>query len=91
MNGRSFRQDLRQNFCWFLSYHWETLFLRGFILKPTERAWVLLKTVLGIFEIGLCLRDRHVFMGQSIEILNVFNTLTLEQIFLKTKTFLKKL
>ena len=62
MNGRSFRQDLRQNLCWFLSYHWETLFLRGFILKPTERAWVLLKTVLGIFEIGLRLRDRYVFM-----------------------------
>ena len=30
-------------------------------------------------------------MGQSVEILNVFNTLTLIQIFWKTKTFFKKL
>ena len=30
-------------------------------------------------------------MGQSVEILNVFNTLTLKQIFWKTKTFFKKL
>ena len=30
-------------------------------------------------------------MWQSVEILNVFNTLTLKQIFLKTKTFFKKL
>ena len=49
------------------------------------------KTVLGIFKIALRLRDRHVFMWQSVEILNVFNTLTLKQIFWKTKTFFKKL
>ena len=30
-------------------------------------------------------------MRQSVEILNVFNTLTLKQIFWKTKTFLKQL
>ena len=30
-------------------------------------------------------------MWQSVKILNVFNTLTLKQIFWKTKTFLKKL
>ena len=30
-------------------------------------------------------------MWQSVEILNVFNTLTLKQIFWKTKTFFKKL
>ena len=43
--------------------------------------------VLGIFKIALRLRDRHVFMWQSGEILNVFNTLT----FWTTKTFFKKL
>ena len=30
-------------------------------------------------------------MGQSVEILNNFNTLTLKQILWKTKTFIKKL
>ena len=47
--------------------------------------------MLGIFKIALRLRGWHVFMSQSVEILNVFNTLTLKQIFWKTKTFIKKL
>ena len=47
--------------------------------------------VLGIFKIALRLRDRHAFMRLSVKILNVFNTLTLKQIFWKTKTFVKKL
>ena len=47
--------------------------------------------VLGIFKIALCLSVWHVFMWQLLEILNVFNTLTLKQIFLKTKNFFKKL
>ena len=49
------------------------------------------KTVLGIFKIALRLRDRHVFMRPSVEILKVFNTVILKQIFWKTKTFFKKL
>ena len=40
----------------------EKAVFRGFILKPTERANILLKTVLGIFKIALRLRDRHDFM-----------------------------
>ena len=47
--------------------------------------------VLGIFKIALRLRDRHDFMWQPVEVSDVFNTLTLEQIFWKTKTFFKKL
>ena len=47
--------------------------------------------VLGIFKIAILLRDQHVFMWQSVELLNDFNTLTLKQIFWKTKTFFKKL
>ena len=47
--------------------------------------------VLEIFKIALRLRDRHVFMWQSVKVSNVFNTLTLKQIFWKTKTFFKKL
>ena len=47
--------------------------------------------VLGIFKIAFRLRDRHVFMWQSVKVSNVFNTLTLKQIFWKIKTFFKKL
>ena len=47
--------------------------------------------VLGIFEIALRLRDRHVFMWQSVKVSNVFNTSALKQIFWKMKTFSKKL
>ena len=47
--------------------------------------------ILGIFKIALRLRDRYVFMWQSVKVSNVFNTLTLKQIFWKTKTFFKKL
>ena len=46
--------------------------------------------VLGILKTALRLRDWHVFLWQSLEILNVFNTLTLKQIFCKTKTFFLK-
>ena len=65
--------------------------IKGFILKSTERAQILQKTVLEIFKIALRLQYRYVFMRQSVEILNVFNTLTLKQIFWKTKTFFKQL
>ena len=47
--------------------------------------------VLGIFKISIPLRDRYVLMWHSVEILNDFDTLTLKQIFLKMKTFFKKL
>ena len=44
--------------------------------------------VLGVFKINLKQRDHYVFMGQSMEILNVFNALTLlknENLFHKTR------
>ena len=47
--------------------------------------------VLGILKEVLRLRDWHIFMWQSLEILNVFITLTLKQVFWKTKTFFEKL
>ena len=53
------------------------LFLKSSILKSTERAL----GTLSIFRIAVRLRDGHVFMWQSPEILNVFNALTLKQIF----------
>ena len=47
-------------------------------------------TILRIFKIALHLRDRHVFMWQSVKVSNVFNTLTLKQIFRKTKILFQK-
>ena len=56
-------------------------------LKPTEKT----ETLLEIFKTALRLRDQHVLMWQSLEILIVFYTLTSKKIFWKTKTFSKKL
>ena len=47
--------------------------------------------ILGIFKLALRLRDWHVFMWQSVKILNVFNSLTFKEIFCKTKSFFKKM
>ena len=69
----------------------ENAFFRGFILKPTERAQFLVKKIIEIFNTALLLRDRYVFMSQSVKRLNIFNTLTLKQIFWKGKTFFRKL
>ena len=44
-----------------------------------------------IFKIALCLSDGHVFIWQSVEMLNVSNALNLKQIFWKTKNVFKKL
>ena len=51
MNGCSFQHVLQQIWVRFCLKHWKTLFLRDFILKPTERADVLLKMVIEVFEI----------------------------------------
>ena len=50
---------------------------------------LLYETVLGIFKIALRLRDQHVFMFQSLGILNVLNALILKYISEKLKLFLK--
>ena len=47
--------------------------------------------VLGILKRAFRFRDLHVFMGQSVETLKAFNTLSLKQIFWKTKPFFEKL
>ena len=45
----------------------------------------------GIFKIALRLRDQHIFIRQSLDILTVFNTFTLQQILWIKKTFFKKM
>ena len=47
--------------------------------------------MLGIFKIVLLLRNQHFSRWHSLGILKVFNTTTLKQFLLKTKTFFKKL
>ena len=46
----------------FLSQHWKTLFLRGFVFKPTEKAYDLLKNGTRDFQNSLRWRDQYVFM-----------------------------
>ena len=78
MNGCFFQQLLRQSLSWFLSF--ENAFSYSFHFKPNRKSID-----------SLHLRDRHVFMWQSVKVLNIFNILTLIQVFWKTKTFFKKL
>ena len=91
MNGCSFQHVLRQNLNWFLSYHWKKIFLRGFILKPTERAYVLPKSGTSDFQNSPPL-ERSPWVSVTIsEKFKHFQYLTLKQILWKTKTFFKKL
>ena len=69
----------------------ERFFLEASFWSQQKEHRFFWKTLLGTFKIALRLRDRHVFMWRSVKILNIFSTLTLKQIFLKTKTFFKKL
>ena len=48
------------------------------------------KTVLRIFEIALCLKDRYDFMWQPLEILNVFHYFNLKTNFLKNENLFQK-
>ena len=66
------------------------LFLRGFILKPTERAYILLKSGTTHFQNSHPLERStcfYVVISGNFE----RNTLILTQIFWKTKNFFKKL
>ena len=59
MSNCSFQQLLQYNLSFFYLNTRKTLSLRGFILKPTETAYVLQKTVLDIFCTGIFLCDHH--------------------------------
>ena len=92
MSSCSFQQVLRQNFDLVLVLTQENTFsLEVSFSRQQKDHRFFLKTVLGNFKIALRLRDRYIFMWQSLEIFNIFNTLTLKQIFRKMKTVFKKL
>ena len=84
-------ESLRQNLSWFCLNIGKCFSSEVSFWSQQKEQDSPKKTVLGIFKITLRLRDRHVFMWQSLEILTDFNILTLKQIFWKTKTFFKKL
>ena len=55
---------------------------RGFVLKPIERLYVPLKTVLGIFKLALRLRSA-IFHVTTTEDFHHFRCINFETIFLK--------
>ena len=68
----------------------ENAFFRGFVLKPTERAYILLKNGTRAFQNSPLFKRPscfYVIISGSFEQF----TLTLKQIFWKTKTFFTKL
>ena len=81
MSNCSFQQLLQYNLRFFYLNTRKTLSLRGFILKPTETAYVLLKNSTRHFW------QWHFFMWPSLEILKQ----ALKQIFCKVKTFFTKM
>ena len=64
---------------------------RGFILKPTERAQVLLRNGTRDFQNSPLFQRSACFYMTISGSLNIFNVVTLKHIFWKTKTFFKKL
>ena len=66
--------------------------LVGFCFNTKNRFFseFLWKTVLGIFKIALRLWDQHISVWQSLEILNVFNVLTLKEVFWKNENLFWK-
>ena len=54
-----FQLILRQNVSWFSSCHRKMLIRRGCQQKEDRLFY---KTILGIFKIGSCSRDQHIFM-----------------------------
>ena len=91
MNDCSFQQVLWQKLGWLLSWHWKTLFLRGFVFKPTERAQVFLKNGSRDFH------NRPPFLRSACFYMTIdenserFQYFNFETDFLENKTFFKKL
>ena len=69
----------------------KTLFLRVSILKPRESAYILLKNSTRDFQNRPPFERLGCFYVTISESIKRFNTLTLKQIFWKTKTLFKKL
>ena len=80
MDSCFFQKLLRQNVTW-LSLSLENASSKRFYFKVYRKTLHSSKMVLGIFETVVCSRDQHVFKRQSLDILNVFSTLTLKQVF----------
>ena len=66
------------------------LIFTAFVLIEQKLRSLLQKKVLVILKIAIRLRDRQAFMVQSLEILNFFIILPLEQVFCKTQIHFQK-
>ena len=65
--------------------------MNGCFVKHFRKAWGKIWFDFRLNKIALHLRDQHVFMSHSLEILNVCSTLTVKEIFWKTQILFKKL
>ena len=80
MNTCSFEQVLRQIFGQFFFLNTGKRFYLEVSFQTQQKEHRFFeKTVIGTFKIALSLRNRHVFMWQSLKIFNAFTVLTLKQ------------
>ena len=90
MNGCSFQQVLQQNLGLFLPEHEETLFIRDFILKPTEGAQALLKNDSRDFQNSSPFRRSACFYVTIIENFERFQYFDFETDFLENEKLFQK-
>ena len=76
---------------WSFSQQKKTLLRRGFIFKPTERPYVPLKNGARNFRNSSPFKRLACFYVTITGDCERFTTLALKQVFLKTKTFCRKL
>ena len=83
MKGYSFQHILRQNLGWFCLIQEKH--------QHKKQRCLCKKKILEILKIALHLRDQHISMTQSLDVLHAFITSILNQVFRKTKTLTKKM
>ena len=89
-NEWSFQQVLRQNLGWFLAQHWKTIFIRGFILKPSDRVYVLLKKRTRDFRNSPPFERSACFYVTICENFKRFQYFNIETDFLENKNIFQK-
>ena len=90
MNGCYFQQVLQQNLGWFLSEHRKTVFLRGFILKPTQKAQVLLENYTRDFQNNPLFKRLICFYVKISGNFEFFQYFNFEIDFLENENFVQK-
>ena len=86
----SFNKFYGQNLVSFCLNTEKYFFLAVYFYSQEKNRRFLEKTILQIFKMALCLGVRHIFIWQSLQILNIFNALNLKQSFLKNENLFWK-